>query len=154
MASLYEINNEILDCIDTETGEIIDFEKIEKLKLEKNEKIEKLALWYKNLISDVEAFKKEEDNLKARRKATENKAESIKKYLDFILGGLRFSTSKVNITYRKSESVEIEDVFKIDDSFLKYSEPVPDKKAIKEAIQAGITFEGVNLVEKQNIQIK
>lgn len=154
MPSLYEINDEILNCVDTETGEVIDFEKFEKLKLEKNGKIEILALWYKNLISDAEAFKKEEDNLKARRKSAEGKAESIKKYLDSALNGLKFSTSKVNITYRKSESVEIEDVFKIDDSFLKYSEPLPDKKAIKEAMQAGATFEGVSLVEKQNIQIK
>lgn len=43
MASLYEIEQSILDCIDTETGEIIDAEKLNELMLEKEVKIENVA---------------------------------------------------------------------------------------------------------------
>lgn len=33
MANLYEINEEILNCVDMETGEIIDTERLEQLQL-------------------------------------------------------------------------------------------------------------------------
>lgn len=31
MATLYDINNEILNCVDMETGEIIDVDKLQEL---------------------------------------------------------------------------------------------------------------------------
>ena len=34
--NLYEINNEILNCVDEETGEIVDFERLQELQIEKN----------------------------------------------------------------------------------------------------------------------
>ena len=33
MATLYEINRDIMSCIDLESGEIIDYQKLEKLQL-------------------------------------------------------------------------------------------------------------------------
>ena len=50
MANLYEINEEIKNTIDLETGEIVDFEAFEKLQMERTEKLENIALWYKNLF--------------------------------------------------------------------------------------------------------
>ena len=41
MANLYQIKNEILNCVDMETGEIIDFDRLAELQLERNAKIEK-----------------------------------------------------------------------------------------------------------------
>ena len=61
MANLYEINQAITECIDNETGEIIDVEKLEELQLEREAKIENVALWYKNLLSDAEAYKAEKN---------------------------------------------------------------------------------------------
>ena len=46
--TLYEIDNAILDCIDLETGEIIDVDKLNELQLEKETKIENVALWIKD----------------------------------------------------------------------------------------------------------
>jgi hypothetical protein len=57
--NLYQINAEIENCIDTETGEILDIEALNNLTLEKDTKIENLACWYKNLMADVEALKAE-----------------------------------------------------------------------------------------------
>ena len=138
MANLYEINNEILNCIDMETGEIIDLEKLEELQLERNTKIENIALWYKNLVSDAEQYKAEKNVFAEKERIAKNKAESLKKYLDSVLNGSAFKTTRANVTYRASEGVVIDDITKVDESYLKYAEPTPDKTAIKKALKDGI----------------
>jgi len=151
---LYEIDSQIENLIDLETGEIADFEKFEALQMERAEKIENIALWYKNLISDAEQLKAEEKAFSERRKQAENKAESLKNYLDFALQGEPFKTTKANVTYRKSESIEIENIGFIPSQYLKVAEPTADKTAIKQAIKNGEAIKGAELVTKQNIQIK
>lgn len=162
MASLYEIEQSILDCIDTETGEIIDAEKLNELMIEKEVKIENVALWVKNLLSDADAFKAEKDAFAEREKAARNKAENLKQWLSMALDGQKFSTSKVQINFRNSESVEIEDEKKfVDwawdnerDDLLTYKDPTPNKTAIKQLLKSGKTLNGVSIVKNQNIQIK
>lgn len=154
MASLYEIDEQIMACVDFETGEIIDEEKLQALQLEFNQKVEGIALWIKNLVAEAKMVKEEKDSLAARQKACENKAESLKKYLGQALGGEKFKTSKVSISYRKSESVEVEDISLLDDDYLKYKEPEADKTKIKAALKNGLELKGVTLVEKNNIQVK
>lgn len=154
MAKLYEIYQQIEECVDMETGEIIDQERLDKLDMEWTDKIENIALWYKNLLSDADQYKIEKDNFAKKEKSARNKAGSIKNYLDNVLQGNRLKTTKVNITYRKSESVEVEDINLIDDDYLKYSEPTVNKKKIKESIKQGIEVKGARLVTNHNIQIK
>ena len=154
MANLYEINNEILNCVDMETGEIVDIEKLETLQLAFNEKIEGIACWIKNLLSDAKALKEEKDNLAARQKACENKAASLKEYLYRALDGQKFKTSKVSISYRKSEAVEIESIEDVPEQFLKYADPTVDKTLVKQELKSGIEIPGIKLVEKNNIQIR
>ena len=162
MASLYEIEQSILDCIDTETGEIIDAEKLNELMIEKEVKIENVALWVKNLLSDADAFKAEKEAFAEREKAARNKAENLKQWLSMVLDGQKFSTSKVQISFRNSESVEIEDEKKfVDwawdnerDDLLTYKDPTPNKTAIKQLLKSGKTLNGVSIVKNQNIQIK
>lgn len=154
MATLYEIDEEILNCVDMETGEIIDAEKLEQLQLARDDKVEGIALWIKNLLSDASAIKEEEDKLAQRRKVNENKAKNLKEYLSKFLGGQKFKTPKVNISYRKSESVEVTDLSKLDDDYLKFAEPTVDKTKVKKALKAGTVLQGVTLVENQNIQIR
>lgn len=162
MATLYEIDQAILDCIDGETGEIIDFEKLAELRIARNEKIEKVALWYKNLISDANELKAEITTLGEREKAARNKAESLKKWLSEALRGSQMATPRVAISFRKSEAVEIEDErafiewaqLSNNNDLLTYKDPTPNKTAIKKAIKSGQTIEVAALLEKQNIQIK
>ena len=162
MANLYQINQAILDCIDTETGEIIDAEKLNELMIEKEVKIENVALWIKNLLSDADAFKAEKDAFAEREKAARNKADNLKQWLSTVLDGQKFSTSKVQINFRSSESVEIEDEKKfVDwawdnerDDLLTYKDPTPNKTAIKQLLKSGKTLDGVSIVKNQNIQIK
>ena len=154
MSNLFEINQATMNCIDMETGEIIDTEALDRLEMERDTKIENIALWIKNLNADAAALKAEKQALEARQKAAENKAESLKRYLAAALNGSRFATPKVAITWRRSESVDVTDISKLDKEYLKYSDPTPDKTKLKAALKLGIEIEGATLTEKQNMQIK
>ena len=162
MATLYEIDQAILDCIDFETGEVIDPEKLSALQMEREVKIENVALWYKNLLSDAEAIKAEKNALAEREAAARSKAESLKKWLTEALNGAKMTTPKVAISFRKSESVEIPDEEEFIDwaqdcectDLLTYKTPTPNKTAIKAAIKQGRAIYGATLTEKNNIQIK
>lgn len=151
---LYEIDEAILSCIDTETGEILDAEKLNALQIEREEKLENVALWIKNLTSDAEALKAEKQAFAERQKAAENKAESLKKWLTEALAGEKFKTTRVAVSFRKTKSVQVADIFALDNSFLKYAEPTPDKVAIKKAIEAGQEVTGATLVENVSISVK
>ena len=154
MATLYEIDGKIESLIDFETGEVADFEAFESLQMERSDKIEGIALWHKNLISDAEQYKAEKMAFAEKQSQAEKKAESLKNRLDRILGGEKFKSAKVNMTYRKSKQVEIADILKLDENYLKYSEPTADKRAIQKAIESGEIVKGASLVEKINLQIK
>ena len=81
MRALYEIDQAILDCVDMETGEILDSEKLTELNMERERKLEGVALWVKDLKAEAAAVKEEADKLTARKKALDNKIESIKNWL-------------------------------------------------------------------------
>ena len=73
MKALYEIDQEILDCIDMETGEILDLEKLTALQMERERKLEGVALWIKDLNAEAAAVKEEADKLTARKKSLYNR---------------------------------------------------------------------------------
>lgn len=156
--SIYEIEQEIMALVDPETGEITDYDALDKLNMERETKIENIAMWIKNLTAEAKAIREEEKSLAERRKSNENKAESLEKYLDRALNGDKFSTAKVAISYRKSNAVEITD----EESFIKTADvayivpqaPKIDRKAISDALKAGAVIEGATLIERNNIQIK
>ena len=151
---LYEINEQIMACIDNETGEIIDIDKLNELQIAKDEKIENLALWYKDLLAEADALKKEKEAFAAREKAANNKAESIKNYLSYALNGENFKTTRCVLSFRKSEKTVIDDIYSIPKIYLKYAEPKADLTEIKKAIKNGKKIKGAHLEEAQNIQIK
>lgn len=155
---LYELNALIEGFefdIDEETGEILNYDDLENLELERNVKIENIALWIKNLKAEAEALKSEKMAFAKRQQIAENKAESLKNFLEFALQGEKFKTDKVELTYRKSETVEI-DLDEVDSLPEEYKrvKVEPDKTALKKAIKGGESFKGVHLVEKNNLQIK
>lgn len=156
--SIYEIDAQIEECIDTESGEIIDMERLEALEMERSQKIENVALWIKNLKAEAEAIKAEKQNLDKRAKSAENKAEQLKKYLDYALMGEKYKSAKVNISYRTSTSVEVDleqlETYECADNYLRYKDPEPNKDAIKEALNHGYELPGCSLVQKTSIQIR
>ena len=156
---LYEIDNAILDCIDLETGEVIDTERLDALQMERDAKIENVACWIKELKAEAEAIKQEKLVLADRQRVAENKAESLKKWIAYALDGQKFSTAKCAVSFRNTESVEVteeglEALMKEHDELLTYKAPEPNKTAIKQALKDGLTVEGVELVRNTNVIIK
>ena len=137
--TLYEIDNEIMNCIDEETGEIIDLERLEALEMERDRKISNVACWIKDLKAEAEAIKAEKQALEKRQKAAENKAESLKQWLQTVLEGEKFKDARCSISYRRSERVDFADSFNFDtlpDSMKKVTVE-PRKSEFKEFLKAG-----------------
>lgn len=156
---LYEIDNAILDCIDLETGEVIDTERLDALNMERDAKIENVACWIKDLRAENEAIKSEKQKLDSRRKVNDNKIESLMGWLNYALNGTKFKTGKCAISFRASENVEVteeglEALMKEHDELLTYKAPEPNKTAIKQALKDGLTVAGVELVRNTNVIIK
>jgi hypothetical protein len=155
MANLYEIDQAILECVDFETGEIIDQERLDGLMMERSLKIESVALWVKNLESDAAAYKAEKDAFAAREKQASEKAKKLKEWLAMVCEGQKFSTAKCAVSFRSSVAVEVADGVTIPDQYMRTKVTTePDKKAIKAAIEAGLEIYGCQLVTKLNTQIK
>ena len=145
--TIYEIDQSIaalLDgAVDEETGELlIDTAALDALQMERDETVENLACYVKNLAADITAIKAEEDALAKRRKAAEAKRDRLKTYLGDVLQGEKFSTPRVAVSFRKSESVELLPEFvnwamENAPDLLRYKTPEPDKKAINQALADG-----------------
>jgi hypothetical protein len=143
-----------MDCIDMETGEIINEELLNSLQMERDVKIENVVLWIKELKAEAEALKAEKLAFAERQKVTENKMESLKKWLAYALNGEKFKTVRASVTFRTSDKVEIADIYKLDENYLRYKEPEADKDAIKKAIKAGQQVAGATLVQSTSVIIK
>ena len=168
--NIYEIDNEfatkmneLLEIFDEETGEVTDIDRFEELKKaldglaeERKQKISNVACWYKSLVAEAEAIKTEKQNLAKRQQAVENKAESLKKYLEYALQGEKFEDARCKISYRTSESITFADGFdysKLPTEFQKVTVE-PNKVELKKAIKDGQGFAGVFLQKKTSTIIK
>ena len=156
--TLYEIDKALMDFefeIDEETGEILNAADLDELQMAREQKIENIGLYIKNLEAEKEAVKHEKDNFADREKRLGKKIESLKGYLTYALDGQKFSTPKVAVSFRRSESVHITDEYLIPDEYKLFTVvKKPDKKVLKDALKKGKEIMGVELVEKQNISIK
>lgn len=153
--NLYEIEDAIMNLVDEETGEIADYEALEALEMERDKKISNLGCLIKNLRAEEAAIKAEKMALGARQQAVGNHADRLEDYLSRYLNGTKYEDGRVKISYRKSESVEVDDgvLDTLPARFIKVERSVM-KTPLKDALKGGQVFEGCRLVTKQNIQIK
>lgn len=155
MANLYKIDQAILECVDFETGEIIDQGRLDELMMERSLKIESVALWVKNLESDAVAYKAEKEAFAAREKQANEKAKRLKEWLARVCEGRKFSTSKCAVSFRASEAVEITEGATIPEQYMRTkTTSEPDKTAIKAALKAGEEINGCRLATKLSTNIK
>lgn len=152
--NLYDIDKEILSCVDMETGEIIDAEKLDELNMEKSRKIRNIACWIKDLNAEAAALKEQKESFAAREKAAKNKADGLKSYLAAYLGGKSVKDTEYQISFRASKATEITDEAAIPQEFRIPQPDKIDKSGILAALKAGDAVAGCALVERQSIQIK
>ncbi len=151
--TLYEIDQRILSLINEETGEIADYKQFEEMQLEREAKLEGIALWIKNLKAEEEALAAEKKTFAERQEATASKRKRLEDYLSLALDGNPFITSKVKCSFRKSQSVEVENAYELSAEYTRITVEA-NKTAIKQAIKDGKEVAGAKLVDKLNLQIK
>lgn len=160
--NLYEIDAAIAACIDEETGEVIDCEKLIDLNMERDRKIENIALWYKNDAAKAAAIREEEKVLAERRKRLEKSAESKRVFLEQILGGEKFSTARCAVSFRKSQSVKVRDMGAVVSWMLANGHadnveiplPTVSKPTLAALLKTGLAVDGAELVGGLSMTIK
>ena len=163
MRALYDIDQGILDCVDLETGEILDSAKLDALQMERERKLEGVALWIKDLKAEASAVKEEADKLNARRKALDNKIDGLKQWLLYALNGEKLKTARCNVYQTHSQRLAVADEPKLirflqtleqPDRFLKISDPELKKDEIKKALKDGFEIPGAELETTESVVIK
>jgi hypothetical protein len=165
--NLYELTDEMKqilengftqNCVDEE-GEIDDNKVkayFDELALTAEKKIDYIATKIKNDLALAEQIKAEKQKLDARQKRLNKEADSLKAYLSeclTVLGQTKYESARTQLSFRKSESVNILDESKLAEEYLKI-ETKPDLTKIKNAIKLGIAVNGAEIVTKQNIQVR
>ena len=160
---LFEIVKEIANCIkrvdsddyiNVESGEIIDTEALDALKVERDVKIENIGKWILNLEAEEKALAEQEQRFKERKQAAKKKREDLKNYLAYILGGKNFKCTACEMKFRQSEAVVFNGNFKdIPGEYLRYKEPEIDKAKVKKALKAGEKIDGFTLEKRQNLSV-
>ena len=154
MSALYEIQEDILSCIDLKTGEIIDVERLHGLQMERRQKIRNIACWIKNLLADARAYEEEEKTFAARKTAAKNKADSLKQYLSDCLHGEKIQDKEFSIGWRKSQKIRIDEGAAVPPEYLISVPDKVDKQGLKDALRQGVLLPGIALMEYNNIQIQ
>lgn len=121
-------------------------------------KAENIAKLIRNLESDVSAYKEEEDRLKTKRQATENKVKWLKTYLEDnmkLTGKTKFKSGMFNFSIQKNPaSVNITDEKIIPEEFLIQQPPKVDKISLKEILKRGIEVPGAELKQTEGLRIR
>ena len=121
-------------------------------------KAENIAKLIRNLESDVSAYKEEEERLKTKRQATENKVKWLKTYLEDnmkLTGKTKFKSGMFNFSIQKNPaSVNITDEKIIPEEFLIQQPPKVDKTSLKEILKRGIEVPGAELKQTEGLRIR
>lgn len=160
--TLYEIDQRIMDLIDPETGELLDFDVFQQLNMDRNDKIENMVLWYKDLIAQAKAIKEEANKLTERRKAVERRSDSLLKYITLALNGKKFSTSRCAVSYRSSSAVNLTDEDRLiqwaqssgHEDCLNYKRPDISKRIVADLILNGVNVPGAQIEYRKKASVK
>ena len=179
--NLYEVDEKLYYLIeggfDPTTGEILDqaelVKTINETEMELQTKISNIMRYIKNLDADVEALKTEKQKLDTRRKVKENKIKSLTNYLDSYFKYaqedyfndetgkkkfVKFEDQYGVINYRKSKKVQIKDLSKVPQEYIKehkITESDVDKTALAKYLKAHTeNNDFAELVENKNISVK
>lgn len=163
--ALYEIADEYLAAAEALSNLDLDDQTIadtlEGLAGAVEVKSTNVALFVRNLEASADAIKAAEEKMAARRRAIENRANSLREYLKIQM--LRTGIVKVECPYFKISirdnpaAVVIDATNLIPDAYLHQPEPppaAPDKKAIGQALKDGKDVPGAHLERGQRVEIK
>ena len=163
---LYKIAKELEEIMlllesEEETDDKTLVEYMEQLETDYETKLDNIACYIKNEQAMADAIDNEVRNLLERKKSHDKRVLNLKEYVSMFMeqmGLNKLETARNKISFRKSTSVEI-DVELFKESCPQFVERVeveqiPSKAELKALLKAGEVLTGVEIIEKQNIQIK
>lgn len=165
MPNIYEITGDIRKLWDLmEEGELDDdmiFDAMMNSQEELAIKLEGYCKWIKNMESDIEGLKKEEDRLYARRKSLENAITRAKQAMQMAMNEagekkMECGTFKVGLQ-RIQPSVQVDEQYieNIPSKYLVPQEPKINRKLMLEDLKNGEDLSGVaHLVEGESLRIR
>ena len=165
MPNIYEITGDIRKLWDLmEEGELDDdmiFDAMMNSQEELAIKLEGYCKWIKNMESDIEGLKKEEDRLYARRKSMENAITRAKQAMQMAMNEagekkMECGTFKVGLQ-RIQPSVQVDEQYieNIPSKYLVPQEPKINRKLMLEDLKNGEDLSGVaHLVEGESLRIR
>lgn len=155
--SLYDIHEakDFINAMEEVTDEGLQ-EYSKALQVQENNKVNAIASYFRELEMTVDMAKIESKRLKELADYYERRQDRLKQVLKYSMeahGIEKIETDKFRISFRKSESIEVDDVEMLDDKFctVKIS---ANKTAIKQAIKDGEEVCGARIVTNNNLQIK
>ena len=159
MATLYELTEVSRQLIELFENEEIDEQTLQDTleAIGVEGKLEDYCKVIRQLEADAFVYKTEKLRFGEKQSRAEKSIERMKtaiaRYFEAI-GSTGEKAGAFDIKLRKSERVIVDDILKIDDSYLTYKAPEPDKTKIKKALKAGVQIEGVHIEENNNVNIK
>jgi len=161
--ALYQIEQEYLNIVQSiiDAGGEITEEQETALSISK-EQLQNKGVCYgficKQLEGNIDLIDLEIKRLQALKKPLVNSIDRLKNNLSQAMQMFdvtELKTPLLKINFRKSESVEIEDIALLDSNFIKVvTTKTADKVAIKDAIKSGENVQGAILQTNLNLQIK
>lgn len=162
--NLFEINerlDEVLTLIEANGGELSPEAEslIATLETSRDAKIKAIVGIIHHEEARIDACNKEMKRLNELCDKAERKRDWLKSYLGICIGtGSAYDGGTFKIGWRKASKVEIDPEFvhELPQEFLRVipEKREPDKIALKKALEAGMTLNGVTLKQEQHIQIR
>lgn len=154
------LDDALADCVDKETGEIVDNpltieDALSKLQGTATEVVAMAGSMIMEINAEIEDWEDAEKRAKANKDNLKGKLAKLKdatlNYMDKT--GIKSISGKVNVSTRSSKAVSIDNEAELPEEYwrIKYE---PDKTAISKAIKSGQDVPGASLQTNRSLIIK
>jgi hypothetical protein len=159
---LWEIDGMLREAIAAAEGKIGEdgvipddwAEFLDTVQMERDKKCLAVAAMYREFDAEAEAISEEAKRLVARARTCGNKADRLKQYLASVVQvGEKLKDTRVQITWRKSSAVIIDDESKLPEACFQVVRSV-SKTVVKEGLQSGAVKEGAHIETNNHLQIR
>lgn len=159
---IFEILAEIQACemlpdgqaaVNTETGEVIDLDRLKQLNIDRDTWIKNVAMWAKQLDYEYKDLQDHEKSVRARRIAAGNKRDSLKRLLVEVMGeGAKKKYPEIAVTIAAGKETAVFDLegnkeaeMALPEKYQKWRYEGLSKTAMLEDLKNGVEIPGVHI---------
>lgn len=168
MASLFQIEKDLLELLNRlddaiENNDLDSYDECVNLLKIGKEQLKEKALNYSKAIrlkeSEAKHYERMEKEAKEAKKRCEKSIQRMKDALIDVMTDLEIKDIEVaqgqRIALQPSFSVEVDSTIGVPEEYIRVKiEREPDKKLLKEALDAGVELDGARIVRKEGIRFR